>query len=264
VELATDKMIARKDGAIGWMVFNNPARRNAVSLEMWEAIPQILAEYDEDPAIRVIVVTGAGEKAFVSGADISQFEKERATPEQVRHYESVSGRAGTMLAGTAKPTIAMIRGYCIGGGLTTAMSCDLRIAAADSRFGIPAARLGLGYGARGVEKLVHLVGPAFAKEIFYTARQFDAEEALQMGLVNRVVPVDALEEFVRGYAEKIAENAPLTIRAVKTTIGEAVKDPGRRDEAAVKAAVEACFASEDYKEGRRAFMEKRKPAFQGR
>lgn len=264
MELATDKMIARKDGAIGWMIFNNPARRNAVSLEMWEAIPQILAAYEEDPAVRVIVVTGAGEKAFVSGADISQFEKERSTPEQVKHYEDISSRAAAMLTGTVKPTIAMIRGFCIGGGLGTALNCDLRIAAEDARFGVPAARLGLGYGYTGVEKLVRLVGPAYAKEIFYTARQFDAAEALQMGLVNRVVPVAELEEYVRGYAATIAGNAPLTIRAVKKTVGEALKDPGKRDEAAVKAAVDACFTSDDYKEGRRAFMEKRRPAFQGR
>lgn len=264
MKLATDKMIARKEGGIGWMIFNNPARHNAVGLEMWEAMPVILADYEADPSIRVIVLAGAGEKAFISGADISQFEDQRASMAAVKHYDEVAGRANEALVGATKPTIAMIRGYCIGGGLGVALDCDLRIASDDSRFAVPAARLGLGYAYPGVKRLVDVVGPSFAKEIFYTARQFSAAEAQAMGLVNRAVPRDELESYVRSYAETIAGNAPLTVAAVKKAVNEVVKDPQRRDLDAVQAAVDACFASEDYKEGRRAFMEKRRPAFKGR
>lgn len=184
----TEKMIARKDGPIGWIVFNNPARRNAVSVEMWEALAEIVDDYARDPAIRVIVARGAGGKAFVSGADISEFEQKRSTPESTEAYRRISERGGEALRLVGKPTIAMIEGFCIGGGVSLALSCDLRIAAESARFGVPAARLGLGYELPGVKKLVDVVGPAFAKEIFFTARQFNAAEALQMGLINRWWP----------------------------------------------------------------------------
>ena len=260
----TERMIAEKDGAIGWMMFNNPERRNALSLDMWQAIPVILEAFERDPAIRVIVLRGQGEKAFISGADISQFEQQRSSAESVAEYDRIAEGAGNALQASRKPTIAMIRGYCIGGGLGVAVQCDLRIAAEGARFAVPAARLGLGYRWGGVKKLVDLVGPAYAKEIFYTARQFDATEALQMGLVNRVRAVVELESYVADYAARIAENAPLTIGAVKLAASEWAKDPNKRDLAAVQAAVDACFASEDYVEGRTAFMQKRKPAFRGR
>jgi enoyl-CoA hydratase/carnithine racemase len=263
-ETTTDKMIARKEGAIGWMIFNNPARRNAVSLEMWQAMPAILDDFERDEEVRVIVLRGAGEKAFVSGADISQFERNRASLEESRAYDAITEAATNHLSAVEKPTLAMIHGYCMGGGVSIAMSCDLRIASEQARFGIPAGKLGVGYQAHGLKKLMDVVGPAFTKEIFFTARQFSAEEARIMGLVNRVLPPEQLEATVREYAGTIGANAPMTLRAVKKTVRELLRDPGERDMAGVKRMVEACFSSQDYTEGRTAFMEKRKPIFQGR
>jgi len=262
--MITDKMQITKDGAIGRMVFNNPARHNAVSLEMWEGAEEIIDDFARDPAIRVIVVSGTGGKAFVSGADISKFESERASEEAVKHYNATTDRFHGKLAALTKPTIAMIRGYCIGGGVSLATGCDLRICSDNSRFGIPAARLGLGYGHKGIRKLMDLVGPANAKELFFTAKQFTAQQALVMGLVNHVVPESELEAFVDDYAKAIAENAPLTVTQVKRTVGELLKDPEERDVALAERLVAECFASEDYIEGRRAFMEKRKAQFKGR
>jgi enoyl-CoA hydratase len=260
----TDKMLSRKEGRVGYVIFNNPERRNAVSLEMWEATARILEDFGKDDDIRAVVLTGAGDKAFVSGADISKFESERASQEAILRYNEAVERANTAVYDYPKPTIAMIRGYCIGGGLGLAMCCDLRIASDDSRFAVPAARLGLGYPYHGLKKLVDVVGPSFAKEIFYTARQFDAEEARVMGLVNRVVKPEDLHAYVKKYADSIGDNAPLTIAAAKFTIGEVVKDAASRDLARSATMVKQCFDSADYTEGRRAFMEKRKPAFTGK
>jgi enoyl-CoA hydratase len=260
----TSKMLFEKDGAVGRIIFNNPARHNAVSLEMWQAVAQIMADFEEDDAIRVIVLSGAGGKAFVSGADISEFKEKRASEEAAAAYAKISESARNRLNETLKPTIAMISGYCIGGGLATALSCDIRIAAEGSRFGIPAAKLGLGYAYEGIKKLIDTVGPAFAREIFYTARQFTAEEALAMGLINRLVPASELEGYVKNYCDTIAANAPLTIRAAKQITREALKDESKRDMALCRRVVAECFASEDYAEGRTAFMEKRRPLFKGR
>lgn len=260
----TPKMIATKDGAIGWMIFNNPERLNAVSLDMWQAVPEILADFESDPEIRVVVLKGAGGKAFVAGADISQFGESRSTAEGILAYETATEVAFNAIADAQKPTIAMIDGYCIGGGLGIALSCDLRIASEGSTFGIPAAKLGLAYGAGGTGRLVHLVGPAFAKEIFYTARRFTHDEALAMGLVNRVTTRDALENAVRDYCSLIAENAPLTVGTAKQVVDEFTKAPGNFDAAKCDALIARCFASDDYREGRAAFMEKRKPVFKGK
>jgi enoyl-CoA hydratase len=258
----SERLIARRDGAIGWLVFNNPERRNAVSLDMWEAIPRVLDDFGADPAIRVVVLTGAGDKAFVSGADISQFEKERSSAEAVKRYDEIGERAQARLASYEKPLLAMIRGYCLGGGVGIASACDLRIAADDARFGIPAAKMGLGYRASSMKKLVDIVGKPAALEIMITARQFSADEALRMGLVHKVVPVTELETATRAYCDMIAANAPLTIRTAKRVIGEVLKTD--YDAARCDAWVKECFESEDYREGRRAFMEKRKPVFKGR
>jgi enoyl-CoA hydratase/carnithine racemase len=258
----TERIIARRDGAIGWLVFNNPERRNAVSLDMWEAIPRVLDDFGADPAIRVVVLTGAGDKAFVSGADISQFEKERSNAEAVKRYDEIGERAQSRLASYEKPLLAMIRGYCLGGGVGIATACDLRIAADDARFGIPAAKMGLGYRASSMKKLVDLVGKPAALEIMITARQFSAAEALQMGLVQKVVPVAELETATRAYCDMIAANAPLTIRTAKRVISEVLKTDYNTTRC--DAWVKECFESEDYIEGRRAFMEKRKPVFKGR
>ncbi len=259
----TDKMLARKDGAVGYLIFNNPERRNAVSLEMWEAAAVILEDFVKDEAVRVVVLMGAGGKAFVSGADISKFESERANEEAVARYNSTIERIYSTIYDYPKPTIAMIQGYCIGGGLALAICCDLRIASHDARFAIPAARLGLGYGYAGLKRLADVVGPSFAKEILYTARQFDAAEAVAMGMVNRVLPAAGLEAHVKDCAAMIAANAPLTVSAVKFIVNETVKDESVRDMAACAAMVKRCFDSKDYIEGRRAFMEKRKPVFTG-
>jgi enoyl-CoA hydratase/carnithine racemase len=222
-----------------------------------------MADFAQDDAIRIVVITGAGGKAFVSGADISRFESERANEEAQARYNEIVARANDSLYEFPKPTIAMIRGYCIGGGLGLAVCCDLRICSDNSKFAIPAAKLGLGYGYPGIKRLSDLVGPSFAKEIFYTARQFDAVEAQTMGLVNRVVPADQLETYVKGYAETIGGNAPLTVNAVKFIANQTVADEDKRDLARCADLVKRCFASKDYIEGRRAFMEKRKPAFTG-
>jgi enoyl-CoA hydratase/carnithine racemase len=260
----TDKMIAQKADGIGWMVFNNPERHNAVSLEMWEAAIKIIADFDRDEAVRVIVVRGAGEKSFVSGADISKFDDERAEKDAVKRYEEATEGAYSSLRATSKPTIAMIQGYCIGGGANLAVCCDLRICSENAKFAIPAARLGLGYGYARIRRLLDVVSPSFAKEIFFTARQFSAEEARIMGLVNRVLPHEELESFVTSHARQIADNAPMTVKAIKRIVGEALKDPADRDLELCDRLVRECFESQDYAEGRRAFAEKRKPAFQGR
>ena len=263
MDTGTERLIGRKDGQIGWMIFNNPERRNALSLDMWQAIPGVLAGFEADPEIRVVVFAGAGDKAFVAGADISQFEAQRGDAAADAVYSADSAAANAAMAGISKPTIAMIRGFCLGGGLAVALTCDLRVCADDARFAIPAARLGLGYRFDGVRALIDIVGPAYAREILFTARQFNAEEAQRMGLVNHVTSVEGLEASVRATAAAIAQNAPLTVRASKIAIREALRDAEVRAMAEVEAAVTACFESADYAEGRRAFMEKRRPVFLG-
>ena len=258
----TDRIIVRKEGPVGWLIFNNPERRNAISVDMWEAIPSVLSQYESDPQVRVIVLAGAGDKAFVSGADISQFEKERSSADAVQRYEELAEGAAARLQGCDKPLIAMIRGYCLGGGMNIAVLCDLRIAADDARFGIPAAKMGLGYRASSMKNLVEVAGAANAREIMLTARQFTAAEAKDMGLVNKVVAVADLEKTVAEYTQTISANAPLTMRTAKRIIREI----GRvdYDAAQCRAWAKECFESEDYKEGRKAFMEKRKPIFTGK
>lgn len=264
MELSTDRMLAKKADGIGWMTFNNPTRHNALSVEMRYAMLEILEDFAADDDVRVIVMTGAGDKAFVSGADISQFEKQRASADQQAEYAALSARVDDALAALEKPLIAMIRGYCLGGGLGLALSADIRIAADNARFGIPAARLSIGYPFGGLRKLMDLVGPSWTKQILFTAERLTAEAALRIGLVNEVVPMADIEARVTEIASTIVVNAPLTIKATKTIVGEALKNPEDRDMALCEEVAAACMASEDFVEGRRAFMEKRKPKFTGR
>ena len=264
LELQTEKMLAHVEDGVGWITFNQPAKRNAVSLAMWQAVPRIIDDFASADDVRVVVMTGAGDKAFVSGADISEFEELRSTTEQIEFYDAATSAASAALRSLEKPLIAMIRGFCVGGGMAIALAADMRISADDGQFGVPAAKLGLGYGYGGIKELMNLVGPSYAKEIFFTGQRFSAVEAEKMGLVNRVVPVDELEPTVTKYARTIADNAPLTVKAAKAAVNEGTKNPEERDLDGVAEMVEACFKSEDYKEGRRAFMEKRKPRFQGR
>jgi enoyl-CoA hydratase/carnithine racemase len=257
-------MLAEVEDGVGLITFNQPEKRNAMSVHMWEGLGQILEDFAADDGVRVVVLTGAGAKAFVSGADISQFEKDRANANAQVEYDRLTSAGREKLALFPKPVIARIRGYCLGGGLGIAMQADIRIAAVDSEFGIPAARLGIAYGYDMVRKLVSLVGPAHARTLLYTGSRIDAAEAKRIGLVNDVVPDQDLSDTVVDLARQIADNAPLSVRAAKLAVTEAAKMDRERDLDAVNAAIAACFDSADYREGRTAFMEKRTPKFAGR
>ena len=258
-------LLLEKDGPIGWITFNRPDKRNAVGQETWQLMPDYVDDLAADDTIRVVVLRGAGDKAFVAGADISQFKDRRRNMDDEEVYRRVSARGQEALATLPKPLLAMIHGYCVGGGVGIAVTCDLRIAADDARFGIPAARLGLGYHYRGMEKLMKLVGPSYTKEIFFTARtDFTAHDALRMGLVNQVVPKAELETFTRNYALTMARNAPLTLRSAKATVEQLQRPAEQRDLAMLDKLIADCFNSQDYQEGVRAFSEKRRPQFQGR
>ena len=258
------RMVSRKEDGIGWMIYDHQARYNAVTYDMRCAIPGILEDFALDDDVRVVVLAGAGEKAFISGSDISQFEKQRSSDEARRIYDRASARAAAAMADFRKPMIAMIHGYCLGAGVMTAMHADIRVASDTARFGMPPARLGLGLGHGAVRNLIDLVGPAYASEMLFTGDRYGADDALAMGLVNRVVPFDRLEKTVRAMAETIVANAPLTLRSLKTSIRTVLADEAGRDMDRVRAEIEACYNSDDYIEGRRAFMEKRLPDFQGR
>ena len=263
-EFAGGKMLASSEAGVGTVVFNQPEKRNAISVEMWEGFGQILEAFAADPAIRVVVLTGAGDKAFVSGADISQFEQQRGDAAAREEYERRTAYGRGVFEAFGKPTIARIRGFCIGGGLAIAMGADLRIASEDSEFGIPAARLGISYAYNSVRKLVELVGTAEARMLLYTGDRIPAAEARSIGLINRVVSVDDLDATVARVARTIATNAPLSVASMKRTVSEAAKDRADAEIDAINASIAACFNSQDYKEGRRAFAEKRKPVFTGK
>lgn len=259
----TDKILTEQSGDIARIIFNQPEKRNAVSLEMWEAVEAALNRFVDDPSVRILILSGAGGKAFVSGADVSKFETERASKEAVAHYNATTKRVYDLVEAFPKPTIAQIDGFCVGGGVALALCCDLRICGNGSQFAIPAAKLGLGYGYPGLKRLVDVVGLSFAKEIFFTARRFDSEEARIMGLVNRVVEDSKVAEAAEETAMIIAANAPMTVASVKYIVGQALKPESERDLSECDARVRACFDSQDYVEGRRAFLEKRKPVFVG-
>ncbi len=253
-----------EDGSTLHIRFNNPERHNALSVDMWEAVPVLLAEAEADERVRLVVFSGAGEKAFVSGADISQFEDMRAAREAVARYELMAEQALMGIYNFGKPTLACIRGYCIGGGVNVAMSCDIRIASSDAVFSIPAARLGLGYRYSAMKNLVDLVGPGVAKDLFFTARRISAVEAKEVGLISRVCAPDQLPALLAEYTQALAANAPLTVRAGKAIVAEILKPSPEVDFDKCRALIQGCFQSEDYAEGRKAFMEKRKPVFRGK
>ena len=263
LDTGTPKMLARVDDGIGWMIYNNPERHNAMSVEMQLAVPRILTRFQQDPDVRIVVIAGAGERAFVSGADISEFGARRTSVEARADYDARMAETWSAWRALDKPVIAMIRGYCMGFGLLAALQADIRIAAEGSQYAVPAARLGLGYAFGGVEQLVAVVGASWTAEILFSARRLSAAEALHIGLVNRVVPADQLEAEVLDLARTIAANAPLTVRACKVAIREAMRPPADRDRELVAELVEACFRSADYLEGQAAFAEKRDPRFRG-
>jgi len=261
---ADGKILQRISDGVGVITFNNPEKRNAMSLDMWEGLGHALVELRDDADVRVVILVGAGDKAFVSGADISQFEKNRHNAEASEQYAKRSAAQRALLADYPKPTIACIRGFCLGGGMQVAMLADIRIASDNSQFGIPAAKLGIAYGYDGLKNLVSLVGPSWARLLMYTGMRIDAAEGSRIGLVDRVVPDAELWGATMEIARTISGNAPLAIQAAKITIAQVLKDPDRRDMDAIKAIGAACMDSEDFREGRRAFMEKRKPQFRGR
>jgi enoyl-CoA hydratase len=261
---ADGKILHSVADGVGIITFNNPEKRNAMSLDMWEGFGHALVELRDDPDVRVVILVGAGDKAFVSGADISQFEKTRHNAQASEEYSKRSAAQRALLADYPKPTIACIRGFCLGGGMQVAMMSDIRIAAEHSQFGIPAAKLGIAYGYDGLKHLVSLVGPSWARLLMYTGMRIDSAEAVRIGLVDRVVPDTELWNATLDIARTISGNAPLAIQAAKITIAQVLKDPDKRDLDAIKAIGTACMDSEDFREGRRAFMEKRKPQFKGR
>jgi enoyl-CoA hydratase/carnithine racemase len=261
---ADGKMLSAVDDGVGLIIFNQPEKRNAISVGMWAGLGEILDEFQENGGVRVVILTGAGSKAFVSGADISQFEQLRANASAQQEYDRLTSVGKAKLAAFPKPVIARIRGFCVGGGLGIAMQADLRIASTDSQFGIPAARLGIAYGFDMTKRLVDLVGPAHARMILYTGTRMDAQEAQRIGLINRMVAEEDLSDAVIDIARTIADNAPLSVAAAKLSVESVTRDPQARDLAALQRAMTACFDSADYREGRTAFMEKRQPRFQGR
>ncbi|MBT5798743.1 enoyl-CoA hydratase [Alphaproteobacteria bacterium] len=260
----TDKVLQRRDGAIAHIIFNQPEKRNAVSYEMWKAVNDALTILAEDDTLRVLILSGAGGKSFVAGADISKFESERASKEAVTEYNQMTKKVYDGVANFPKPTIAQIDGFCIGGGVGLAASCDMRYCGSVSQFAIPAARLGLGYEYEGVNRLIHLIGPAFTKEVFFTARRFSAAEMASMGFVNKVVEDNALADYCLEVANMIAANAPLTVAATKFIANQCQLEESEKDLETCAAKVMNCFESSDYIEGRKAFMEKRTPVFKGK
>jgi enoyl-CoA hydratase/carnithine racemase len=262
-ESRSGRVAAQQEGGLLWITFDNEARMNALDKAMWSALPGLIAEAEQSDGVRVVILRGAGTRAFSAGADISEFDQER-TGASAKAYDALNQAAFEAVRHCGKPTIATISGFCLGGGLELALCCDMRLAAEGSEFAIPAARLGIGYNPRWFAPLLAAVSPAFAKEMLFTGKRYSAKEAQTSGLVNRVVGQRSLETETRALADAIAENAPLAIHAAKRTVDAHLRTPGEAELAALDALVEACFESADYAEGRAAFREKRKPKFTGK
>jgi enoyl-CoA hydratase/carnithine racemase len=258
------RLSVEKRGAVGWIVFDSPARRNAINGAMWRGIPEAMARFDGDGEVRCVAFRGAGTEAFASGADISEFEKNRAARTSVAAYDGLLDQVLHAIQGSRKPSLAMIHGFCFGGGLEVALACDLRYCGESAKFSIPAAKLGIAYNVEGHKRLIETVGHAWAREIMFLGRRYDAAQALRMGLVHGVLADAKLEAGVLETAQALCENAPLSIANSKTILEEYVKSSGTPDGALMQGAIERCAKSADYEEGRRAFMEKRKPAFKGK
>lgn len=264
LSLDTDHLLAHVEDGVGWLVFNNPERLNAVNFAMKQAIPAVVEQFEADDDVRVVVISGSGERAFVSGADVTEFGERRSTPEAIRIYDQVTNRMWNSLRDLKKPLIALIRGFALGGGLEMALRADMRIAAENAQLGIPAVKIGLGFTYANTEELLHVIGPTYTADLLLTGRRMSADEALTVGLVNRVVPLEEIEQVVRDLAAEIAANAPLAVQLVKANLQADRLPPDQRDHAYLDALVAACYASEDYAEGRSALGEKRRPEFTGR
>jgi enoyl-CoA hydratase len=261
--MSAGRLRVEKRGAVGWIVFDQPEKMNAINDAMWRAIPEAMARFDADREVRCVAFRGEGKQAFAAGADISQFEEIRDGQAAVGEYDDLLDRVLHAIQDSRKPSVAMIHGFCMGGGLEVALACDLRYCGESAQFAIPAAKLGLAYNIEGHKRLLETVGHARAREIMFLGRRYGAQEAVAMGLVHRVLPDGALETFVNEVIATLLENAPLAIANSKTILEEYVKSAGAPDAARMLEAMRRCAESEDYKEGRRAFMEKRKPRFTG-
>jgi len=257
-------ILVQQDGPIATVVFNRPKMRNAISFAMWAEIARVTEGLAKDDSVRGVVYRGAGEQAFASGADISEFEEQRKDRESSLRYGAQTEAARAAIHDLPKPTVAMIHGFCMGGAMAVAMACDLRFAAEGSKFGIPAARLSIIYGADAVGQLVDLVGPAYAKDILFSARTVSDREALAMGFIQRLLPAGELETYTYEYLRKVADNAPLSVRGSKLTVQAKLEGLSAERRQQLKQLSQEAFESDDYREGTRAFMEKRPPKFLGR
>jgi enoyl-CoA hydratase/carnithine racemase len=262
--MSEGKLTVEKRGSVGWIVFDHLARRNAINGAMWRGIAPAMARFDADEEVRCVAFRGAGTEAFASGADISEFDKNRKEQTSVSAYDDLLDEVLHAIQDSRKPSLAMIHGFCLGGGLEIALACDLRYCGESAQFGVPAAKLGIAYNVEGHKRLIETVGHAYAREIMFLGRRYSCVEALHMGIVHQAVPDAGLEAFAAKILASLSENAPLAIANSKTIIEEYVKSSGLPDAALMRAAMERCAKSADYEEGRKAFMEKRRPRFEGK